>query len=286
MIYVFGSDTRLLLPLSDLCRLCREPAVARVACLDEKLRFLYHLMRRLRRTRHTSPFMRSKEVLSKIAADKWIKEEPSIEEITPELKDNAVRFQAVRDGLPVEQRSRSMQHRLICRLSGPLVLSAIEFQLRFERFAFAVPQLEFNIRDHFAGAFTDTQITDRELSCVCPIRVEGRICLMQGNFHQIFQHALALGFTDPLHKRLEGFISISLCHILAGNAVQSLRNSFRRYGANRQAVSAGILRPLAAEDDLEMRDVVFVFVAAHAIETQIGDMVLSTGIEAAADFDS
>src|SRR5690349_21165097 len=116
-----------------------------MAALNEELRFLNKLMRRFRRARRTRIFMRTKEVLGKIAAHKWVKEELSIEEVSSEMRDNAVRLRAVREELPVQQRSSSMQHGLIGRFPGPLVVPAIQFKLRLKGFALAVLQLELYV---------------------------------------------------------------------------------------------------------------------------------------------
>ena len=52
-----------------------------------------------------------------------------------------------------------------------------------------------------------------------------------------------------------------------------------------QAVRAGVVAPLAAEHDLEVRHLVAADVAADAVEAEVGDVVLAAGVEAAADLD-
>src|SRR5207245_4364543 len=48
---------------------------------------------------------------------------------------------------------------------------------------------------------------------------------------------------------------------------------------------AAVLGPLASQDHLKMRHRVAVLVAVHSVESEVGDMVLPAGIEAAADLD-
>ena len=79
--------------------------------------------------------------------------------------------------------------------------------------------------------------------------------------------------------------AVALVEIAVGDAVHRFGDALGRHRADRQAVGAGVLLPLAAEHDLEVRHGVAVHVAADAVEAEVGDVVLAAGVEAAADLD-
>jgi hypothetical protein len=74
-----------------------------VAGLNEELRFLDYLVCGFGGSWVSCVFVRAEKVLCEIAADKRIKEELSIEEVSPELRDDAVGIRAMTDESPVEQ---------------------------------------------------------------------------------------------------------------------------------------------------------------------------------------
>ncbi len=106
-----------------------------------------------------------------------------------------------------------------------------------------------------------------------------------GNRGQIFQQGAHFSFPHPLDKGLKGLFSLPLLHVVIGNPIDHLGDIFRWNSHRRQAVGAGIARPLAAEHDLEMWHGMQARLAAHAVEAEVGHMVLPTGVKAAADFD-
>ena len=70
-----------------------------------------------------------------------------------------------------------------------------------------------------------------------------------------------------------------------GQALDDLGHALRRHGADGQAVGAAVVRPLPADDELEVRHAAAADVAAHAEEAEVGDVVLAARVEAAARLD-
>ena len=102
---------------------------------------------------------------------------------------------------------------------------------------------------------------------------------------QIIQHLLDLDFANALDKCLERFILLTLRHIPTRESLHHFGDSLRRDRAHRQTIGAGVVSPLAAQHNLEVRHGVVPGMTADAIKTKIGNVMLSTGIEAAADLD-
>ena len=64
-----------------------------------------------------------------------------------------------------------------------------------------------------------------------------------------------------------------------------MRNVFGRDRHNGQAVRAGVALPLSSQNHLEVRNGVAGHLAADAVETEVGHVVLAATVEAAADLD-
>ena len=60
----------------------------------------------------------------------------------------------------------------------------------------------------------------------------------------------------------------------------------RRGIGDRHAVFAGVVVKFAAEDHLKMRHLKSLDVAVDAVKSNIGNVMLAAGVEAAADFDA
>src|SRR6266853_5816164 len=109
---------------------------------------------------------------------------------------------------------------------------------------------------------------------------------MRRNGGELLDHLLALGFSDAFDETLKSFARQTIRPVPAGDSIHGLRNSFGRHRADGETVGARIVGPLAAQQNLKMGDCVAVLIPADAVEAQIGDVVLATGIEAAADLDT
>jgi hypothetical protein len=178
-----------------------------------------------------------------------------------------------------------VQHALICTDGSLLIFAALQLELGLEGLALARGQLELDGGDHFSGTLTGPEIADGELAGIRPIGVDGRIHLMRRDLHQVFQHSFRFRFADTFEKRLEGLVVRSLRHEPVQDAIDRLRDSLGGHGTDCQAICAGVFCPLAAKDDLEVRNIVFVLVPADAVEPEICNVMLSAGIEAAANLD-
>ena len=64
-----------------------------------------------------------------------------------------------------------------------------------------------------------------------------------------------------------------------------LQALLRRNWNNWQTKGASIVMPFTTQNEVEMRHAVAVPVTGHAVEADVGDVVLTAAIEAAADFD-
>ncbi len=108
---------------------------------------------------------------------------------------------------------------------------------------------------------------------------------MLRNRSEVVDHLLARGLADARDEVMERLGRFTLREIAARDPVDRLGDALRRYRADRQAIGASVVLPLAAEHDLKMRHGVSILVAAYSIEAEVGDMVLAAGVEAAADLD-
>ena len=102
---------------------------------------------------------------------------------------------------------------------------------------------------------------------------------------QIFQRCFQFHFADALDEILEAFAGRAAGDVLFGEARDHFRNILRRNRHDRQAVRTAVVLPLAAQHHLKMRNGEAADLAADAVETKIGHVMLAAAIEAAADFD-
>jgi hypothetical protein len=94
-----------------------------------------------------------------------------------------------------------------------------------------------------------------------------------------------LDFSDALDECLKRFILLAFAHVPPGESLHHFGNAFRRNGSHCQAIRACVVSPLASKHNLKVWDGIVPGVTAHAIESQVGDVVLSAGIETTANFD-
>src|SRR5207248_3483637 len=73
--------------------------------------------------------------------------------------------------------------------------------------------------------------------------------------------------------------------IEVGETRHDLGNAFRRDGYRGETVRPGIVGGLTAQDHLEMRHRMVAHFATDAVEADVGNVVLSTRIKAAANLD-
>ena len=88
-----------------------------------------------------------------------------------------------------------------------------------------------------------------------------------------------------LTKSANVSLALALLRVALGEALDHLGHALRRHGADGQAVRAAVVRPLAADDQLEVRHAAPADVAADAEEADVGDVVLAARVEAAAGLD-
>src|SRR5512145_643269 len=103
---------------------------------------------------------------------------------------------------------------------------------------------------------------------------------------QVIQHLFDLELANPLDKGLKAFLFLTLRHIPARESLHHLRDALRRDRAHGQTIRAGIVRPLATQHNLKVRYGITSRMAAHTVKPEIGNVMLSAGIEATADLDA
>ena len=159
-------------------------------------------------------------------------------------------------------------------------------ELSLERFPLDRDQLEVDRRYHLARALAHAVVTHGEHARVSPVAVEGGVLLVGRHGGQLVEHLAAGRLADALDEVLERLARIVLGQVAAGDQVDRLRDVARRHRPDRQTVGAGVVAPLAAQHHLEVRDRVVVALAAHAVEAQVGDVMLTAGVEAARHLDA
>jgi len=107
------------------------------------------------------------------------------------------------------------------------------------------------------------------------------------------RHGLQLGdrlrqllLADAPAEVLEALARLPVRHVARRDPVHDLRDPLRRDRSDREAERPGVVLPLPAEHDLEVRHGVAADLAAVAEESDVGDMVLAAGVEAPADLDA
>src|SRR5206468_12443835 len=118
-----------------------------------------------------------------------------------------------------------------------------------------------------------------------PIGIEGSILFVSRNVHQRLQHGSQFLLSDSLDEILKRLASLALSHEAIRDQFHHLRDLLRRHGSHRQAIRTGVILPLAAQHNLEMRNLAIADRPAGSIKTKIRDVVLSARIETTADFD-
>ena len=106
---------------------------------------------------------------------------------------------------------------------------------------------------------------------------------MSVTFKQTFIGNLDLA--NSLHELGEPLIRLALLHVEVRNPIERGGHAFRGNRHDRQAVSAGVLFPLTAQYDLEVRHFKAFHGATDTIKPDVGHVVLAAAIEAAADLD-
>src|SRR5215208_4640620 len=129
---------------------------------------------------------------------------------------------------------------------------------------------------------THADITNCEFAVVTPVSVESWVFIMSWDPGQIIQHGFDLNLADALDEGLERFILLALAHVATGESLHNLGDPLGGDGSHRQSIRTRVVSPFAAQHNLEVRYRVIARMAANPIETKISDVMLSTGVEAAA----
>src|SRR5580658_10731319 len=178
-----------------------------------------------------------------------------------------------------------MQHREIGRLPGLLDGALFVRDLGLKYFALGGCEIELHRGHNFARALADAHVAQSIFAGITPITEQRTIGGIGWRAGEVFKLGFQFDFAYALDEIFEGFASRALRDILRRKTRDDFRNSLRRNRDNRQTVRAAVVGPLAAENHLEVRHRVPCNLAADAVETEIGDVMLSATIEAAADFD-
>jgi hypothetical protein len=97
-------------------------------------------------------------------------------------------------------------------------------------------------------------------------------------------------FTSALPSRSMNSVNdssvLALGDVAVGDALDHLGDVLRGDRERREPERAGVLGPLAAEHDLEVRHESAALLAADAVEAEVGDVVLAARVEAAARLDA
>ena len=109
---------------------------------------------------------------------------------------------------------------------------------------------------------------------------------MFGNLREPLQQFFDVLFADALNIGLEAFVFFSVFDVIVGDAFDNGRNIFGGDSTHSQAVRGCIFGPLSAEYDLEVRHGIAIDFSAVAVKTEIGYVVLTTGVKTPADFDA
>ena len=84
---------------------------------------------------------------------------------------------------------------------------------------------------------------------------------------------------------LKALASLTAHHIAFADAFHEIRDVLGRNGNHGQSIGSCVVRPFSTEHYLKMRHRISRHFATHPIETKIGNMVLPTTVETAADLD-
>src|SRR2546426_377315 len=154
--------------------------------------------------------------------------------------------------------------------------------MRLEQLALACRQGKFRLADNFARAFAGAKIVQGKLARIAPISVIRRIGVMRRDLRQIIEHHLDTLLAEPIDEVLKRLALFSLAHISFSDAVNGFRNPLRRNSANSEAVLACVVPEFTAQHDLKMRHLIAIDVTVDAVKTDVSDVMLAAGVEAAA----
>src|ERR1041385_658023 len=102
---------------------------------------------------------------------------------------------------------------------------------------------------------------------------------------QIVQHLFDLHLAYALDKLLEAFISLTFRYIPTREPLYHFRDALRRDRTHCQSIGTSIMSPLPTQHNLEVRHRVIPRMAADAVKTKVGNVMLTAGIKTAADLD-
>ena len=120
---------------------------------------------------------------------------------------------------------------------------------------------------------------------IAPVAVVARVLVVGGQHLQLLDQRADGLLADAVGEIREGFVVQAFLGVAIGEALDDLGHALRRHGADGQAVGAGVVGPLAPDDQLEVRHAPPADVAADAQEAEVGDVVLAARVEAAAGLD-
>ena len=229
--------------------------------------------------------MGREQIVRKLRTGERVQEDSRVEVSFFEFVDDFVRV-FFRDivVLKLHECFCRFDHGSVATLAGLLSVTFFKMQLAFEHDAFGGRHCEFVLGDDLAGALALADVTKTVLPRVGPVGKEVRIgFVIRRVLSQVIEDLSNFRFTDAADELGKTFVGLTFTQIEVGNEVQGIRDALRRYGNNGQTVRAGVLFPLATENDLKVRNLESLQRAADSIEADIGHVVLAATVEAAAD---
>ena len=106
------------------------------------------------------------------------------------------------------------------------------------------------------------------------------------HFHQILKHLAALGLANARDEILKTLVALPFLHKPPRDPFDHRGHVLGRHRTDGETVRARVVLPLAAEQHLKMRHLAVAEGAAVPIKTDVGQMMLAAGIEAAAHLDA
>ena len=253
--------------------------------LDEQLRLINDLMGVVFVDARGRSFVPLEQIAGEFAFSEAIVNQFGVIEARTEFIDDGVVVVADIEMLRAHQRARRHDHRLVGLLVRQLVVAIVQRQQRFELGRFGFGDFHRKERNHLAGAFAHADVINRIDARIAPVAEVARVFLKAGQLHVGLQHGFDFLATQIFDPGLEVLVRAAFGDIALGQRFQNIGHAFGWHRADRQAVAAGVLLPLSAEHDLEVRQFVIAGAAAVAEEADVGHVMLPAGVKAATDLD-
>ena len=161
-------------------------------------------------------------------------------------------------------------------------VAGFERVLRIVELLLRLLKAELDEGHDLARTLADADVADRVFARVAPVAVVARVVLVGGRLLNRREHLAELLLANARHECLEALVALAVTEVVLRDQLDGLRDVLRGNGADHQTVALGVLGPLTAEHDVEVRDLPAANLSADAGESDVGGVVLAAGVEAAA----